>query len=171
MIHTNHPCSPETLETTTNPAHKGADIHYTSITISIPTAVYHRLYQENRGHETVILPKEKSRMTPVIHQARQELCSRGLTVIPVRGGSPVLIDLIAWDETAIYGIAVRRIRGTAGIADIMARHSPLIRQLQTIRIPRIVDVRLVEIQLWIYTTGSFQVYQVLAGGIMKRSLP
>lgn len=166
MIQIRQQCSPELLEKPFHQAHKGADIHHSGGVISIASKT---VYRPHPGilPETGVSPSGgKTRTFPAIWEARHELNRRGLVAVPVKGGSPAMIDLIAWDDRIIYGIAVRRSRGDAGVRDITTRYDPLIRTLQTIRVPPTI-----EIQLWISTPGSFQVYRVLTGGLMSRSLP
>lgn len=165
-MNTRNQCSPETLETTTYPAHKGANSYKSAKKISITSGSYHRLFSSLLPETTDTLSKGKTRIPTATWEVRRELCRRGMIAIPVRGGSPVMIDLVAWDERIIYGIAVRRGRGDPNIRDITARYNPLIRELRSIQVPATV-----EIQLWISINQSFQVYRVLAGGLMSRSLP
>ena len=111
-------------------------------------------------------PGQGRRAFPAVWEARRELTRRGLVAIAVRTSGPALFDLIAWDDRIIYGIAVRRIRGDAGIRDITTRYADLIDALRAVPVPRVMEV-----QLWICTSGSFRVYRVLTGGLMARTMP
>jgi hypothetical protein len=148
-----------------------AETCHRPVTINIPSGIFPPQHHQDHHEPDSVPQTRKARMSPAIWQARDEIAGRGLLAIPVRGGSPAMIDLIAWDEHIIYFITVRRSRTDTGIRDITTRYDALIRHLRSIRLPRLVDVHVVEIQLWIHTPLSFQVYRVLAGGIMSRSLP
>ncbi len=127
--------------------------------------VYHQLYQitpRSAGKEK----PEKHRTTPAVWEAKTELFRRGFSAYPIRGTGPVVLDLIAWDERTVYGIAVRRTRGPGTLHPVTTAFAPLIRDLQALRTPGPV-----EIQLWITSGGRFHVYRVLPGGIMARSMP
>ena len=160
--------SPRNPETAKNLVQKGAYVHGTGYDISIPPPGMYL-------HDPRFFPVEsqtgpapgKTRIHPVIWEARRELIRRGLMAIPVRGGSVVPLDIIAWDDRIIYCIAVRRSRGEyPAVQDITTRYDPLIKGLRAIRMPGFAEV-----QLWISIHQSFQVYEILAGGLMSRSLP
>ena len=159
--------SPHNLETTTNLVQEEAYVHGTAYGISIPTpGVQIHSYPFTLPGAKKESGPEKARIPPVIWEARSELSRRGIFAIPVKGGSMIPIDIIAWESRNIYFIAVRRIRGDASVRDITTRYEKLINDLRTIRIPGITEV-----QLWVNSNHAFQVYEVLAGGLMNKSLP
>lgn len=159
--------SPRHLETAKNLVQKGAYVHSTEYDISIPPSGMHIPdHPLLHGESGLTPPPGKTRIPPVIWEARNELGMRGFLAIPVRGGSPVPLDLIAFNHRNISLIAVRRSRGDGSLKDITTRYDLLIRDLRTIRVPGFAEV-----QLWIRIPQSFQVYEILAGGLMNRGLP
>jgi len=165
MIQTIHQCSPETLETTTNPAHKGADSNQNRITISTDPAGTLSGQVCPDITTPFLASAGTTRVRPIISEAERLLSRRGYTTFPVRTSSREMIDLIAWNRTDFYAVAVRRVRRIAPVHDITERYALLIGHLQQINLPA------GEVQLWISTSGVFHVYRVFAGGIMKRGLP
>jgi len=167
MTTKNHQCSPYNLETTSNLVQKGAREHGIAYGISIPTTGV-RISPSPHSEEGYpsLLYQAKARTPPVIWEARNELCRRGIYAIPVRAGSRTPVDIVAWDTRTLSFIAVRRSRTDLAVRDITIRYHDLITDLRMIRIPE-----RTEVQLWISTRNSFQVYEVLAGGLIRRSLP
>ena len=131
-------CSPHNLETTTNLVREGAYVHGTAYGISIATpGVQINSHPLTLFREKTDPGPEKARISPVIWEARSELGRRGIYAIPVKGGSMIPIDIIAWESRTIYFIAVRRIRGDSSVREITTRYEKLITDLRTIRIPGI----------------------------------
>jgi hypothetical protein len=108
----------------------------------------------------------KIRVPPVVWEARRELDRRGFIAIPVRSTSQIPLDIIAWDTRTIYAIAVRRSRTDVAICDITDKYKEVVTGLRCVRIPGIS-----EIQLWIHARNRFMVFEVLAGGLIRRNLP
>jgi hypothetical protein len=167
MMTTKNPyCSPHNPETTTNLVQRGAYVHGTAYGISIPTPGVYPFSPFTPIESRTDQASGKTRIPPVIWEARDELCRRKFFAIPVKGGSTIPVDIIAWDSRTIYFIAVRRIRGDASVREITTRYDKLINDLRAIRIPGITEV-----ELWVSINHTFQVYEVLTGGLMSRRLP
>ena len=89
-------CSPRNPETTKNQVQKGAYVHGTAYGISIPPPGMHI-----HSHPFILSGVKtdpgpgKSRIPPVIWEARSELHRRRFFAIPVRGGSMIPLDIIA----------------------------------------------------------------------------
>ncbi|MFH0968264.1 MAG: hypothetical protein V1862_11335 [Methanobacteriota archaeon] len=163
----NHQCSPYHLETAKNLVQEGAYEYGTAYRISIPLeqALVSSDQKPSIGTKSPLLI-EKTRNPPVIWEARRELVRRGCIAAVVRSGNDTLFDLIACDRRIFYLIAVRRVRTRGELRDISTRFDPLISELRTLSLPS-----QTEIQLWIRSCHSFQIYEVLTGGIIRRNLP
>lgn len=156
-------CSPPDLETTTNLVWKGADVYSTAYGISVPSPKPGELLKlREMNPENIQATPEKSRNCPVIWEARRKLALRGLTAVPVRGGSQPVPDILAWDQSTLYVIAVRRVRSQSHVHDIAIRHQEIIRDLKAMNIPK-----MARIQLWIRYPQRFQIYEILEGGLMS----
>lgn len=118
------------------------------------------------GSESLIHSEQKRRLTPSIWEVRDELRKHGFVVLPIKTGCQTVIDLIAWDTQTIYGIAVRRVRKDMETRELMIKYYSLFQRLRTLAIPS-----RFEIQLWICIRTTFRVYNVLSGGLMRRTVP
>ena len=156
-------CSPRYLETTTNLDRKGAYLDSTPNGIRVPTTINGSplIYTTINNHVS-----RRTRLSPVIWEAKAELEGRGLVVLLLRNGSTVPLDIIAFDNRLPYGIVVRRIRSDPDIREISTRFSPQITALRTFLLP--LAFRL---QIWIYHHSTVRIYEICAGGLMSRSLP
>ena len=164
MTKKNPQCSPPDLETTTNLVWKGADVYSTAYGISVPSqkpGEPRKLRKTNQ--ENIPATPEKSRNCPVIWEARRKLVLLGLTAVPVRGGSQPVPDILAWDQSTLYVIAVRRVRSQGHVHDIAIRHQELISDLKAMSIQK-----MARIQLWIRYSRRFHIYEILEGGLMSR---
>lgn len=166
MTMKNTRCSPPNLETTTNLVWKGADVYSTAYGISIPAPGNHGQLEYPDGDAREPDPGlGKRRNYPVIWQARQILGRQGLIAVPVRSGSPYLPDIVAWDRNTLSLITVRRSRTPAPAREVAIRYDPLIQALRQVPVPGNATL-----QLWIRLPRSFQVYEILDGGLMSRGI-
>lgn len=109
---------------------------------------------------------ERTRLPPVVWEAKAELNRKGYLSLPLKTGVTLPVDLVAWNSRSICFIAVRRSRVSPKGRDILVRFSSLIADLQAIQPP--VPI---QIQLWIGTRSTFRIYTICPCGIMSGSLP
>lgn len=103
------------------------------------------------------------RVQSAVSAAEKILSSKGYSALLLRSNYSVPIDLIAWDETEILYIAVRRVRRPVEIPEILEQFGSEIKLLRIICLPRYGQT-----QIWIKNQNLISRFEVCPGGLIKQ---